>query len=163
MASFSTLVYWVIFVAAIFFIVAVSFITGIVACFRPCCVTRTIKDPEGDNLISSGMQTEEVIEEDETPQEEPEDVIFVTKHSNNKFSVDRRKSTVATVQSVAKRQSMTRPNNGSFSPPDLAASSNRIYPSIPGSPVQSSPALNGAGIIIPQPTPKSPPPQTEKY
>ena len=143
MASFSTLVYWVIFVAAIFFIVAVSFITGIVACFRPCCVTRTIKDPEGDNLISSGMQTEEVIEEDETPQEEPEDVIFVTKHSNNKFSVDRRKSTIG-----------IRGANNNATP---LSSSNRIYPILPNSPIQMD---TSGGIIIPQSPSQQ---QQEKY
>jgi hypothetical protein len=139
MALFSSLIYWVIFVVAIFVVVSISFITGIVACFRPCCVTRTVKDPEGDNLISSGMQTEDIVEEEnETqrplpPLDEPEDVIFVTKHSNNKFSVDRRKSTIG-----------IRGANSNGTP---LSSSNRIYPILPNSPIQMD---TSGGIIIPQ-------------
>ena len=143
MAEYNTLVYWVIFVVAIFVVVAISFITGIIACFRPCCITRTIKDPEGDNLISKSMQTDEIVEEeDETDQqgpppvqEEPEDVIFVTKHTNNKFSVDRKKSTISALQSVDRQELYYQSNN--LSPTDLGVSldshrqSAYINPSIP--------------------------------
>ena len=110
MAQFDSLVYWVIFVVVIFVVVATAFISCIVACFRPCCVTRTVKDPEGDNLISKSMQTDEL--PTPTPPEEEEeedDLIVVTKHANSTFSIDRRKSSVSALKTIDRRASIFPP------------------------------------------------------
>lgn len=58
MVQSGSTIYWIVFAIVLVVIFFSALITALVARFKPCCITRTIEDPDEDDLINTSAQTE---------------------------------------------------------------------------------------------------------